>query len=234
MRGVLKKVSAFPVRKVVGCSRNFYNRFRYGKESPRFNEVVWVVPDIRTLFISRDEVKSSLGVCLERVSGKVINEWPLKSQFPITEHWKISRCIAHWSKGIPWSETGVFEKYTRQIESEGKYKRYGFRSIDDVKRRYESLDKIFQQVKLDGRLRTDEEVTDFNAFQGIKGLGVAHFGPGGSIYWSGGSQHRLAIAYVLNVPIPATIGAVHVSAIPGLVGFREEPFLRMKNVMSEA
>lgn len=218
---IYEKAISGKAKGIIGYSQNIYNITRYGWAAPRFGEIVWIIPSESTMFMPENNPKQFFGITTRKASGIVIDFWPEEKAESILEHWKIGKCYEHWAKGIPWLETGIYKPYLKAIKEKGQYKKYGFKSMDDIAKRYESLDQIFQQAKREGRLRTDEDINIAYSFQGKKGLGFAHFGPKCTIYWSGGAQHRLAIALVLQIPIPARIGVVHVSAIPYLKKYRK-------------
>ena len=118
---------------------------------------------------------------------------------------------------MPWEETGVYEF----MESAIKVRDIPVDScsnIKDIYKRYENLDRIFEQVKQEGRLRTIEEVEFGYAWEEKEP--VVHIGPKGECYFQPHGVHRFAIAYILDVPFPAQIGLVHISALPYLHHFR--------------
>lgn len=122
---------------------------------------------------------------------------------------------------VPWEDTGIYEFLIELIEKSGD-------SVDnckgkeDIINRYENLDKIFDQVKKERRLRTMEELKPGNFRE--KGGVLIHIGPGGVPFFGMGGIHRFTMAYILNISIPAQIGCVHVSAIPFLFKFRKEKY----------
>ena len=93
------------------------------------------------------------------------------------------------------------------------------KNIVDIKNRYKKLDNIFNQIKLEGRLKTMKEMNpkNYREFGGP----VIHIGPGGELFYGAGGTHRFAIAFILNFKLPAMIGCVHKNAIPLLKDIRE-------------
>ena len=96
---------------------------------------------------------------------------------------------------------------------------FEYNSMDDIYRRYKSLDNVFEEVKIEGKFKTENELNPA-IFGERSEAGVIHIGPEGEPFFGGGAHHRFAMAYVLNIPFPAKIGLVHVSAIPHLDAYR--------------
>lgn len=214
---VLKKVKAME-RFLRYSSRAFLrdsrNRILYGPEAPRYAERIWVNPQACT------ECLYGIG---DRYSGRVVEgAWPpagcrLKSLMEIE---KLRGCIDHWSRGIPWEETGIFRFLEGEIEKHPRRVFDDCRSREDLEKRYAGLDLLFERVKADMRLRTSREVNPW-AFRERGGISF-HVGPEGRLFFGGNGCHRFGMALVLGLTrIPAKIGCVHISAIPLLGSLRE-------------
>lgn len=187
------------------------NKIHYGSSAPKYAERIW---------INSQDVKMAIPILGgRRSSGVVIKDnWPFKYAIPIYEVPKIRCCIEHWINNISWEETGVYDIVEDLIN-----KKPGHDScfnMNDIKNRYEKLDEIFDKIKIEGRLRTREEISP-NSFREQGGV-LIHVGPHGELFFSKGGHHRFAIAYILNLPIPAQIGCVHASALPYLDALRSE------------
>ena len=121
--------------------------------------------------------------------------------------------------GVTWEDTGIYEHMAALIAERGR-EVDGCINRDDIIDRYNRLDSIFDQIKMERRLRTRQELDPRN-FREVGGIYV-HIGPAGELYFGGGGCHRFAIARVLKLPmVPAQIGCVHQSAIPLLPTLRQ-------------
>jgi hypothetical protein len=96
----------------------------------------------------------------------------------------------------------------------------GCTTMKDIIKRYELLDNIFEEVRREGRLKTIKEINP-GSFRD-KGEALFHIGPDGQPLFDGegGSNHRVAIAYILQIPMPGQIGCVHKSALNKLRSLR--------------
>lgn len=191
----------------------------FGLSAPLFAERIWVHPKacIKALTsitdLSGQELKGRFD------SAKVINHpWPTQNVVSIYDLPKFDFCIEHWLNGKSWEDTGAYE-HMKKLIKEKDCVIDGCRNIDDIINRYKNLDLIFEQIKHDGRLKTMKETKDF-CFREYGGPGV-HVGPNGELFFIGAGTHRFAIAHILNIPIPAQIGLVHISAISYLNNLRK-------------
>lgn len=211
-RGTLLKRSVF-------LFQDIKNMIRYGPSAPKFADRIWLTPGNKTMFLTAASTRKFLGMSNQEVSVKVIEfTWPVKKAIPVYKLTKIKMCIEHWRNGKSWEDTGIYKYMEKMILDYGEHD--GCRNIDDLKKRYENLDLLFEQARQEGRLRTWEEVNP-GIGERKRDSGFVHVGPRGILYWGGPGQHRLAIAYILNIPIPAQIGCVHINAIPYLHQLRE-------------
>ncbi len=218
----LNLVLSAAVRRFFRFYLNGKNRIRFGSDAPKCGELVWVVPDEEMMFLTDNKPGAVFGVPKWKGTGRVINsDWPVEDACRIIELPKIRMCVEHWKNGVSWENTGIYERFMSEIRESGQYRRYGFSGIEEVKARYQNLDKVFEQARQDGRLRREDEIT-IDGFRGKAGYGSVHVGPSGTLYWSGGAQHRLGIAYILQVPMPARLGVVHVRGISRLRDLRRQ------------
>lgn len=128
---------------------------------------------------------------------------------------KHAACVAHFRDGIDWEDTGIFEFSAKVIDRDGQLD--GCKTPDDVRRRYDGLDQLFEQVRSEGRLRTANEL-DPESTPGEERDGIfLHVGPGGTLLSGAGGIHRLAISQVLDLPVaPAQLGCVHPDGLSAL------------------
>jgi len=196
--------------------RNLENITRYGWSAPRFGERIWFHPESISKALSDKHIKDHFGL-YNYISGQVVKpSWPLEKSTHIAEVPLIKNCIDHWIDDIPWEKTGEYELIEKEIEKKGQFS--GCKDKRDIIRRYNNLDKIFEQAKQEGRLRSPEEI-DPDKDWGPREI-IVHIGPNGEPFKGGNGMHRFAIAYILNIPFPAQIGFVHFSAIPALTKHR--------------
>ena len=225
-------------RFVIESFRTIINIFKYGPSAPRFNEIIWVDPKKIKMGLHENVVKKYFGFKKCDISGSVVHStWPeeqsfhlfalvdpivLKSESKLT--WedsvriRIQSCIDHWGKGIPWDQTMAYKRLEKKIKEKGSFE--GCKTHYDISKRYEKLDQIFDQVKAEGRLRLKKE-SDFHLTIKKNQEAIIHIGPMGELYYGGGSTHRFAIAYILNLPFPSRVGVVHIKAIPILKQLRK-------------
>jgi hypothetical protein len=195
--------------------RDTCNRIAYGPDAPLYAERIWVNPQ------GCQDCLVGLG---DRYSAKVIlSGWPPTgaTSRKIDDLVKIRSCKEHWGKGTPWEETGVFGFLEKEIKRHPRSCFDDCRNPEDIKRRYDKLDVVFEEVRKDGALKKQVEI-DRWAFREKDGVFV-HLGPGGSLFLGGGGCHRFAMALVLGLTrIPAKVGCVHVTAFPRLRELRAE------------
>jgi hypothetical protein len=199
-------------------SRDIKNKIIYGKEAPVFAERIWINPLDCCGALAGKYILN--GVHQRKGSGLVVEyPWPQAKVISVIEVDKIRFSVDHWVNGIPWEDTGIYELMQKIISTRGKAD--GCRSIDDLVRRYNDLDLIFNQIKREGRLKTRKEINPGNFRE--KGGILIHIGPKGGLFFGGGGAHRFAIALTLQLKkIPAQVGYVHKSAIPFLPELRKQ------------
>jgi len=197
--------------------RDSYYSVKYGKVAPKYAELIFVKPVMIDSFLDANDVNDNYSLNIDRsASGRVIQEESIFNEAKdIFEVEKIKFCFSHWVDGKSWEETGVYKYYEYHI-NQGTYID-GLKSIDEVKKRYSNLDKIFQEVKKTGKFKKRVELDD--VFREEGGIFV-HVGPEGKLYFGGGGIHRFSMAIILDICFPAQIGIVHESAIPKLEQLR--------------
>ena len=197
--------------------RDAANIIQHGFSAPRYAERIWINPSqVKFLLRGKDIVDDGKNRNRE-LSGFVFHgKWPHKKVILVEEGKKISCCLSHWVDGVPWEETGIFEHMLYLIKERGTHD--GCTNLADIKERYQKLDKIFEETKKLGRLKTRKELKK-NSFREEGGIYI-HIGPQGKPYFGQGGHHRFSIAKVLNIPFPAQVGIVHVDAISSLREFR--------------
>jgi hypothetical protein len=176
---------------------------RHGRRVARRYERVWLPPESIHRALVDDLPRS-------RSSGRVIaGDWDLATR-PVEQSAHVAQGLLRWRDGFAWEDTGAYADLRAHIAASGR--RHQGRSIDDVVERYEELDRIFAQVREEGRLRTSTEL-DPRAIRESAGI-LLHVGREGRVLFNGsGGCHRLAMALALRLPtVPAQVGAVHARA----------------------
>jgi len=185
--------------------RSIFNRIVYGKDAPKFGERIWINPK---------EVIGAQHLGTYCCSGKVIKHW--KGTYKPLD---FKKQYKHWIEGSPWEKTGAYN-FVEEMISKGK-KQDGCENKEDIIERFKKLDKIFEIVKKEGRLRPKDELND-KTFREIGGI-MIHIDPDGKLIFGLQGVHRFAMAIILNFQlIPAVVGCVDKNAISHLKKYRKE------------
>lgn len=187
------------------------NRGEFGAGAPKYAELLWVRP--------RD-VEAGLKKWSSKQSARVVSAWPHDLARPLCKWVTIRCCLEHWRGGVSWEETGLIDQMMSWIDKNGKVDRLSSRQ--DVLKRYEQLDDLYEQVVKEGQLKTRKELVRGN-FREEGGV-LIHIGPDCQPYFGGKGNHRLAIAIAADLAFfPAQLGVVHESALDCLSNYRFEP-----------
>jgi hypothetical protein len=188
--------------------RDLKNILHYGLEAPRFGEQLYIpTADCVSAMASPRGARKN--------SGKVMaaNWSPILR--PLESVPKIKACINHWQYGLSWEDAGAYQHASERIEKKGNAD--WCTNMDQVVDRYEELDRIFENVRLSGKLSPRR-----NGNRLIDGI-LIHIDSAGRPI-AGGGWHRFSMALVLNMDwFPAQVGLVHPQSIPKLKQFREPP-----------
>lgn len=139
--------------------------------------------------------------------GQIISDWPTLRCEIVGQISPIKEVLSHFMHGISWTETGLYERMEKQLSERGYVD--GCRSMTDVYRRYENLDRLYDETARIGRLKTQSEVATLNIreFGGI----TFHIDADGELVFSRIGQHRMAIALALELTeAPFALGAVDI------------------------
>lgn len=205
---------------------------RHGPDRPRSLERIWVDPrQIRHAIIHPSDLLPDLAEGASDRPFWIARSWRgrvvTRAQFaavephlrPLSHNIKLEACRRHWTEGIPWEATGVYESFFDCIR-EGRQKDE-CASREDVLERYARLDAIFAEVKAEGRLKSQMELFPHQDRE-LGGIEI-HIGPGGEPIFGDSGNHRLAMALVLDLPrIPAMLGFVHEDGLHRLAEYRRE------------
>lgn len=178
------------------------NRRAYGRGAPRYAERVWIDPMKCHRLVTK-------GMSREFSGHVVAGDWDLPTE-PLSSLVKFRACEQHWTNGVPWEETGVYEHMMALISEHGEAD--GCRTLPDVVARYSRLDRMWQQVLVEGQLRSRVELHQ----RGFRALGeiYLHVDRNGRILFGGGGCHRLAAAQLARLKwVPAQLGVVHAQSL---------------------
>jgi hypothetical protein len=190
--------------------RNALNRILYKNKAPVYRGRIFVNTDSITKILNPDIFNRTHSGCV------VDTEWFYKVT-PLESNFKYKACINHWKNNISWEETGIYKSMENLIAQYGTCD--GLKNTEDIIKRYEALDIIFDEVKKEGRLKIQNEL-NASAIGESGGIYI-HLGNSGEPIFGGGGHHRLAIAKVLGIKeIPAQIGCVHPSSLDAYYSMR--------------
>lgn len=187
------------------------NKVKYGVDAPIYGERIWINPlnvDMALLGLDRS------------CSGQVVDTWPPNylQPIPVMSLEKIRCCIDHYVNGVAWEDTGIYGYMEILIAERGRVD--GCSGRTDVIDRYKQIDAMFNQIKVERKLRKRKEINPKN-FRETGGIYI-HVGPSGELFFGGGGIHRFCITRILKLSlVPAQIGCVHQSAIPYLSTLRQ-------------
>lgn len=164
-----------------------------------YNKYTSVVVDLT-------KVNKRTGIFHPRESGKVIGgNWDL-DVLDYEKVWDYQCCYEHFVLGKEWSETLVYKIILDNIAINGE--KDGCKNINDVINRYEKLDRIFEDVKTNGYLKSPSQVNPEKKSEkdGI----MIHFGRNGEPIFGSQGCHRFAIAKILGLKeTTCMLGVVH-------------------------
>lgn len=194
------------------------NRVRFGPQAPRYAERIWIHPSRCRQYIEAADLAAQLGARVRQLSGRVVENWPEELEQPFENHPKLTYCWAHWREGKDWAESGAIDFMLSRIAVSPTGVTDKCRTTEDVNARFATLDRIWDEVRARGSLPTQQELDPEN-YREVGGI-LVHLGPDGDPIFSGAGCHRFAMAMLLDVPFPAQLGCVHVSALKHLPALR--------------
>lgn len=183
--------------------RDLVNILQYGYHAaPRSFETIWLDPARVTRWVKTGFKRNQSGMV-------IAGDWDQQT-VDFMSHDKVRAFFQHFEDGVPWEETGIYDLMLRRIEINGVYDEC--RTLDDVKARYDGIDKLYDTVRKDGRLLTQQELNPGNIRE--KGGIHIHISRTGAPLFAGGGFHRLALAKLLQLKtIPVQLGVVHPDAV---------------------
>ncbi|NKB29102.1 MAG: hypothetical protein GKR99_16740 [Rhodobacteraceae bacterium] len=126
------------------------------------------------------------------------------------ESWRAQCCRLHWLDGQSWAESGVYDHMAAGIAKTKDGAMDGCRTHDDVVKRYQQLDTLYEAASVHGLPSRATSV----AGRMIEHDGITvHMARDGRLLVGWGGNHRLAMAQCLGLEwVPAGLGLVHARA----------------------
>lgn len=208
------------------------NFFRYGRTGPIAHERIWINPREVRHVVAPHPAEVGIGPdCVayqdlrkrrsraRKLVGTVIGDEIDDFRYaPLGSLNKIQACRKHWQEGLTWEEAGAIEALMFKITATDSSPS-GCRTRDDVVRRYQKLDELFESIRTAGRLKSfARRKAGFR--RELDGVQI-HLGRDGEFLFGERGTHRLAMSLVLGFDsIPASLGFVHESALDVLPRLR--------------
>ena len=176
---------------------------KYGEMAPREGEVIWIDPCSVSGHMS-PTVWNALKKKTGFNGGTIVSgKWDITDveYLDFTSEDPFVSCYDHWINGKCWQQTSLFvENPPRLIRGETRSRRL---TLDELKTRYEKLDKIYHSIESKGEMSTEK-----------KDLVKISIARDGTLIWGPDGRHRLCIAICIGiVKIPALTGFVHAEAV---------------------
>lgn len=190
-----------------GPLRDIANRLSGGVDCPRAQERIWIDPSCLSRVYTRNPAQTP--DFRRRHSGMVLaGDWDQHTE-PLDESWKVAACLAHFRQGVPWADTGVYQRMQDVIAERGQFD--SCRTLDDIIARYQMIDALYSDIRKNGF--RDETVARFGTPR-LPGGVYVHLDRHGIPIFGAIGNHRMGIARALGLTcIPAQLGVVHPEAI---------------------
>ena len=132
--------------------------------------------------------------------GRIVDgEWDLDTT-EFSEKVRYQAIRQRYEEGDEWEETGIYEYYLDRIDAHGRYD--GCYTLDDVKRRYRNVDRMYESMSANGYDETRVE----NVLDHV----CVNIGRNGDLLHAGIGNHRLSIAKLLDIDeIPVRVVVRH-------------------------
>lgn len=175
------------------------NRCRYGVGAPKMGQTIYIEPSRVRTVVDRFGRKDT---------GKVRGgDWDLDGA-PLSTMPKITIVYRKMTEGLSWEEAGAYALMAGLMEREEAPDEC--RTMEDVRKRYERVDRLIEHLQRGGAFLSRSEMGGFREFGGV----YIHIGRDGTPIFARGGSHRLAVAQVLDLErIPAQVGVVHPMAL---------------------
>lgn len=183
--------------------RDVHNRVRFGPGAPVCAQRLYTDPNRITHYLNARPHRHDTGRVMP-------GDWDLNVN-PLNQLEKMVICQRHFVEGQSWEEAGAYDLLARMLAK--KQSHDGCRTMDDVKRRYEAVDRLYDHLQSGGEFLNREQISGRSAFREDRGIYV-HVGRSGELIFGKGGCHRLAIAQILGLPqVPVQVGMIHREAV---------------------
>jgi hypothetical protein len=118
---------------------------------------------------------------------------------PLKSNEKMKMIIMHFSEGVPWEETGIYEAMLLKIDQNGgSYK--GLHNLENIKSYYKTMDKIYTEVRKYGLLIPEKchLLSLRKRIFPMDGI-FLEIGDEGDLYFAGRGTHRLGMSIASNM-----------------------------------
>lgn len=189
-------------------SKNYY---KYGKKAPKYGELIFLNPDDVVKRISARDIEYKYH------SAMVVDSWNNEKELYIAEEEKTKAIYRRYVSNCSWEESGYVDILLDDIK---KGLCTDLNNKEQIIRRCEGLDKLFEEIKRDRIIKSRKEINRFN-YREIGGIEIS-ISNNGELIKTHGGNHRLILAKIFNMEIiPAVIGLVHEDALDKFVEVRE-------------
>lgn len=173
------------------------------------------------IWVRLKHLKDYVGIGIPyRYFGRIrFGTWDQQTK-PFQNSWRAQCCRLHWIEGQIWEETGAYRHLAAELANNADGEVDGCRNHEDIVRRYERLDALYELAKARGLpsigTMIDGRTTERDAI-------LVHVARDGRLLVGSGGAHRLAMAQCLNLDrIPAGLGVIHGLAARRLLYRRTE------------
>lgn len=204
------------------------NRFRHGPASPLKNQVIHVSPATITKSIDSThpqfqnavlgsgarDVPQDRRARLARTALRSAPNMIQSTDFdlftrPLQDDPTIARIFAMLESDLTWQQAGFHDWMMEEIARKGSHD--GCRTAQEVRKRYERLDELAQNMRNGKPL--DPQTGWFGRYGSADGV-IGAIGREGEVIFCGSGKHRLALAIGLGIAtLPICLCAVHENAV---------------------
>jgi hypothetical protein len=188
-----------PLEQRAVLPRDVMNRVRLGHAGPLFAEPLRTDP--RSLRLLKRRVHQS-------DSAQIIGgDWDSGTTSDPRDERVFSSLHSHFVNGTSWEETGAIDRLWAWTSKHPGLD--GYFTRDDIVKRYEGLDRMFETLAREERMRWQHELPG-PSFREYGSLIVSITRDGTPVTTKESGNHRLAMAILLDLEaIPAQIGRIH-------------------------
>ncbi len=160
-----------------------------------------VADPTKLLYVSPDRITGvSNDFSTSADVGRIVDgDWDCDTT-EFTEKIRYQAIRQRYENGDSWEGTGIYEYYLDQIDSCGRYD--GCYTLDDVKQRYRTVDRMYESMKETGY--------DESKVENVLDHVCVNIGRDGELLHAGVGNHRLSIAKLLDLDeIPVRVVVRH-------------------------